>query len=589
MQIPFVFALAVAVAAKSTSEKEKGALYNIEEDEVRTIETEKGSDTSYDDHFFSFRLFENFQLTADVFRAELTLVGILQRLRTKLEKDRRFFKNLLNVAKSSRECQRTNQCATNITEPLYTITNLKEEEDAIAGLQSRLPDSEDLEGALKGLLFLHDTYSFSLIQLKSGLLVSRSYPNGNLSYNCHRSLDFHDFFLLGKQAFRFKWYDRAVDFVKQALALCPPDHKLKQNLVKMRTDLIKLNNQDLYKHRMTTFPDRKILPYLLGKNLRKRKDQPDFVSGGQVVTSEYKSRQGKEQHARRVCNGFQNPKPNATQGKCVLLHHDNPFLKLGPFKLEVVSELPYIVIFQEFFSEAEIGFFLDYSKPRLSRGRLLDPYNKAIKLGLRKANKTSRVIHKSVQCWIKDLEYDKYYDNLDELEENDDYVVHMENLFSLTKKIELATSLNATAKYASTDYQTTNYGLGGVCESHFDPHGYIEGAELPPHPGFQRLKKQGDMLATVMGWLNDVEAGGATAFCHPGHEVLIWPTRGSAAFWFNLDRKGHRDKRVLHSGCPVIKGSKWIVNKWIYYFDQFKKFHCGLSEERTFEPFKQYF
>jgi hypothetical protein len=28
------------------------------------------------------------------------------------------------------------------------------------------------------------------------------------------------------------------------------------------------------------------------------------------------------------------------------------------------------------------------------------------------------------------------------------------------------------------DFQTTNYGLGGLCEKHIDPHGYIEGNEI---------------------------------------------------------------------------------------------------------------
>ena len=127
--------------------------------------------------------------------------------------------------------------------------------------------------------------------------------------------------------------------------------------------------------------------------------------------------------------------------------------------------------------------------------------------------------------------------------------------------------------------------LGGLCETHYDPHGYIEGQELPPHPGFLRLQKQGDMMATMMGWLEEVEVGGATAFADPGNEVLIWPKRGSAAFWFNLDRKGYRDTRLLHGGCPIIKGSKWILNKWIFYFDQFKKFPCGLSQNEYNKPF----
>ena len=43
-----------------------------------------------------------------------------------------------------------------------------------------------------------------------------------------------------------------------------------------------------------------------------------------------------------------------------------------------------------------------------------------------------------------------------------------------------------------------------------------------------------------MGYLSDVEAGGATAFCEPNHEEILRPNRGSVAFWWSLDTKGHR-------------------------------------------------
>lgn len=49
----------------------------------------------------------------------------------------------------------------------------------------------------------------------------------------------------------------------------------------------------------------------------------------------------------------------------------------------------------------------------------------------------------------------------------------------LSKKISLATFMNITGQWSSTNYQITNYGLGGMCENHIDPHGYIEGADLP--------------------------------------------------------------------------------------------------------------
>ena len=38
------------------------------------------------------------------------------------------------------------------------------------------------------------------------------------------------------------------------------------------------------------------------------------------------------------------------------------------------------------------------------------------------------------------------------------------------------------------DLQVTHYGLGGLCETHIDPYGYIEGAGLYESPEVQRLK-----------------------------------------------------------------------------------------------------
>lgn len=130
----------------------------------------------------------------------------------------------------------------------------------------------------------------------------------------------------------------------------------------------------------------------------------------------------------------------------------------------------------------------------------------------------------------------------------------------------------------STPYsypQVTNYGLGGLCETHIDPHGYIEGKKTEWHQ--KHLIASGDMIATVMGWLDDVRGGGCTAFDFPGYEQVIRPTRGAIAFWFNLDGKQHREARSSHGGCPVLMGSKWILNKWIMSFDQFANVPCRLD------------
>ena len=60
----------------------------------------------------------------------------------------------------------------------------------------------------------------------------------------------------------------------------------------------------------------------------------------------------------------------------------------------------------------------------------------------------------------------------------------------LTKRIEIATRMNITARFSSTMYQTTNYGLGGLCETHLDPHGYLDDVIVPEDKVKLKVSKQ---------------------------------------------------------------------------------------------------
>ena len=77
---------------------------------------------------------------------------------------------------------------------------------------------------------------------------------------------------------------------------------------------------------------------------------------------------------------------------------------------------------------------------------------------------------------------------------------------------------------------------------------------------------------------------GLTAFCDAGNEEVLQGQKGSVAYWWSLDSKSHRLQETLHGGCPIVKGSKWIFNKWVYSFDQWKKFPCSLDPEARFSP-----
>lgn len=63
------------------------------------------------------------------------------------------------------------------------------------------------------------------------------------------------------------------------------------------------------------------------------------------------------------------------------------------------------------------------------------------------------------------------------------------------------------------------------------------------------------LVSKYLSQLNDVEAGGNTAFYN--NDVAITPKAGTGVFWYNLKRNGEYDRRMDHGGCPVLLGSKW--------------------------------
>lgn len=129
-------------------------------------------------------------------------------------------------------------------------------------------------------------------------------------------------------------------------------------------------------------------------------------------------------------------------------------------------------------------------------------------------------------------------------------------------------NLNASQ---AEDLHVTNYGIGG----HFSPHtDFYTPVGMPTLPWLGSL---GDRIATFMVYLTDVEAGGATVF--PELNVTIFPKKGSAAFWYNQHLDGTGDVRTVHSGCPILFGSKWLMNKWFRQAHQDVTRPCALHQD----------
>jgi prolyl 4-hydroxylase len=99
---------------------------------------------------------------------------------------------------------------------------------------------------------------------------------------------------------------------------------------------------------------------------------------------------------------------------------------------------------------------------------------------------------------------------------------------------------------------------------------YVPGAEYKPHfdyfdpklPGNEKvLAMGGQRVATLVMYLNDVEAGGSTVFPEVGIDVL--PKKGNAVYFAYTTEDNQLDARSLHGGSPVQAGEKWIATKWI--------------------------
>ena len=138
-----------------------------------------------------------------------------------------------------------------------------------------------------------------------------------------------------------------------------------------------MNNGYLTKWQIRAQKDFLVLPYLVDDNLNKKKKQPGFVNQTELIHP-YLLQQGgdgahniKVDYFAEICRRGQiMPRIIPFKAlKCRFLHHSNPYLKLGPFKEEHVSQVPYAVIFHDILSNFEMEHLIETARPILSQTR----------------------------------------------------------------------------------------------------------------------------------------------------------------------------------------------------------------------------
>ena len=71
----------------------------------------------------------------------------------------------------------------------------------------------------------------------------------------------------------------------------------------------------------------------------------------------------------------------------------------------------------------------------------------------------------------------------------------------------------------------------------------------------------GQRIATFLMYLSPPGEGGTTLF--PQANLEVFPQKGDALLFYNVDLGGENDLRSLHASSPVLEGAKWAAVKWI--------------------------
>ncbi|CAG0919662.1 unnamed protein product [Notodromas monacha] len=160
------------------------------------------------------------------------------------------------------------------------------------------------------------------------------------------------------------------------------------------------------------------------------------------------------------------------------------------------------------------------------------------------------------------------------LKNHEDHVV-----LKISKIIESVTELYVRDADAAEDLQLANYGTGGHYIVHSD-HIRVTDAMKHSNPLLQHIRLR---LATFMTYITEVTAGGSTAFSIA--RTAVKSEKGSTVFWWILNSQLEEDFSTRHGGCPVLLGSKWIANKWIFAPDgQMFKNPCIESPSKFQSP-----
>ena len=221
------------------------------------------------------------------------------------------------------------------------------------------------------------------------------------------------------------------------------------------------------------------------------------------------------EYIHTLCRGEQMPKV----GYCEYRTNNDLWFLLSPLKAEILDKEFPLVIFHQLVSNKEIELMKKQARKNMERSRVVG-----------KDHSFQRI---QSSAWLRESDHDL--------------------LQIISKRLDHALQLSVSndVHISSEPFQIGFYPPGGFYEQHYDAFGDEKGLK-------ENLELDGSLvgnrIATLMFYLSGTVDGGATVF--PNLWVSIFPTKGSAVFWYNLNKDGSLSEKSLHAACPTIFGIK---------------------------------
>eukprot|EP00095_Tigriopus_kingsejongensis_P000177 maker-scaffold487_size158652-snap-gene-0.42 protein:Tk00177 transcript:maker-scaffold487_size158652-snap-gene-0.42-mRNA-1 annotation:"af495541_1prolyl 4-hydroxylase alpha-related protein ph4" len=472
---------------------------------------------------------------------------------------------------------------------LLTDSSLPDLQRKLANDSLLFPTLSNFEEVVSSIGLLQEAYALNCSDLANGIIQVRG-----KSFQSDHILDARELVEIGIGACNQGWWDNGLSWLKIAQKRDKGQDPAFTEALKRKIKSGEIYHDKLLDQRGQFGKDHRCFSKPFDPKLRKKKKfkkisanpfQAELLKHTLFDLSVSQTTRVALSHemCRNGVRPWRSPEMD-TQLRCRWLHHSNPFLRLAPFKMELVNEQPFVCQFHDFMHNNEMEHFQAYAKPNLFRS-----------VTGHEDQKRTNKIRTSKQAWLREswftFNVSQTAESVKDMEippipfNPMKYVQVVDRHgFNTAKRIKMATGLETQKPFSAEAFQVANYGLGGHYQLHIDSQGYFDGeiGRVTSPEQFRHNTVVGDRLATFMAYLSDVQAGGHTVF--PLLGISAQPTKGSAIFWINLQSTGKRDSLTTHGGCPVLLGSKWITNKWISSNDQFQTLPCPLSPSQGNYP-----